>query len=111
MAKKRAGTKPAKKAKKAKKAKAVRQDYIDGFAPKRIKEIDAAAISYLQLRNERMLMLEEEVTAKQALLAVMQKHSLEEYRIPDSDQEVLRTHGDEGVKVRKRRAEDDGTQA
>lgn len=53
---------------------------IAGTERQREPEIDSAAEAYVEQRDKRMKLTEKEVTAKEALIAVMKKHKLEVYR-------------------------------
>lgn len=72
---------------------------------KTIPEISDAAEAYVTVRDERMLMTEEEVTKRNTLIEVMRKHTLLFYRDPEADLEVVITEGDAKVKVSKAAAE------
>lgn len=86
------------------------QTYIPGTEPVRIKEIDQVAADYVNARDDRMAALAEEIEIKPKLLAVMKEHGLTEYSFDGYMVEVQ--HGEENVKVKKKRAaKEDGSLA
>jgi hypothetical protein len=74
---------------------------IPGTERKSIAEIDDAAEAYVKERDKRVKQSEREVDAKQALIAVMQKHKVEVYKDPSADPPLIVTvtPGKPGVKV------------
>lgn len=60
-----------------------RQKFIPGMEPPSIPTIDAAVIRYVQLRDERMMLTQDEVKAKSAVMQLMKDHDLPSYRTPD----------------------------
>jgi len=82
-------------------AKPKRQQSIPGTEPESIKELDDAAESYVEARDERIAKLEVEVEAKEALVRVMKKHKLEVYRDESASPPltVTLTPGADKVKV------------
>ncbi len=79
---------------------------IPGTQPKEIKEVNAAAESYVDVRDERMALTERETEARDALVKVMKKHGLDVYVDEDAAPPLVVTiiAGEDKVKVR--RAED-----
>lgn len=78
-----------------------KQNALPGLEPKSIKEIDDAAEAYVKERDKRVKQSEREVTAKQALIAAMQKHKIEVYKDPSVTPPLIVTvvPGKPGVKV------------
>lgn len=77
------------------------QAYIDpDMAPPSIPELDKAAFDYVNLRDERMSLTEDEVAARQKLLELMNANHLEEYKTPGG-MVVKVTEIERKVKVRK----------
>lgn len=76
---------------------------IKGTEQKSIPEIERAAEHYVEVRDHRMELTEEEVEAKGALLAEMEKHKITTYRddnaVPPLVIVVL--PGESKVKVRR----------
>ena len=70
----------AKKTNGAAKKKIARQDDLPGMEDLRIKEIEEAALSYIEGRDARMEATTEEVALKETLIAMMHKHEKTEYR-------------------------------
>lgn len=73
----------------------------------RIPEVEAAAESYREARDERMGWNEEEVKRKQELLAIMRRHNVMRCAVGE-DHEAIREPGEEDVKVRKKKAPKSG---
>ena len=70
-----------------------------GVAPVVIPEIDKAAEKYVNIRDKRMLLTEDEIEAKGLLTELMKKHSLKTYRYDERLVELK--PGEETVKVKK----------
>lgn len=85
---------------KAPRAKA-RQAEIPGTERKRVEELDHAAEAYVEARDKRMALSEDEHTAKEALIAAMRKSGLSVYRDEEADPPltVTLTPGKDQVKV------------
>ncbi len=88
-------------------AKTKKQLQIAGTEKKSIKEVDLAAESYVEARDERMKLTEKEVEARDSLLAVMQKHKLDLYRDDDASPPLLVTIIEGDAKVKVSRLDDD----
>ncbi len=80
-----------------------RQKDLPGIERKSIDEVDTAAEAYEAARDERMRCTESETVAKQALIAVMQKHKLKVYRDENADPPLVVTieKPDPTVKVKR----------
>jgi len=91
-----------------------KQAEIPGTERQRIKELDDAAESYVEARDERMAKTEREVEAKEALVAVMKKHDLTVYRDESTTPPLVVTliPGVDKVKVSQAKddEDDDGQQ-
>jgi hypothetical protein len=61
-------------------ARTKKQLQVPGTERDHIAEVDTAAESYIEARDERMDLTEKESEAKEALLSVMKKHRLDVYR-------------------------------
>jgi hypothetical protein len=85
-------------------AKRDKQDALPGMKQATHADIERAASSYSQARDERMELTEAEVKRQQALLVAMKKHGLEKYKLEDG-RVVEIVAGDEKVKVRAARDE------
>lgn len=85
------------------KPKGRRQLEIAGTERPKIREVDTAAASYVEVRDQRMKLTEEEKEAKDTLIAVMAKHKLEFYEdleaVPPVEVRII--PGDVKVKVKK----------
>lgn len=66
-----------------------------------------AAEAYVEVRDERMELTEEEGKLNAALVEVMKKHGLDRYRDPDSDVLVTLEQGATKAKVKKVKAKDE----
>lgn len=78
-----------------------KQLVVPGTELKKIKEVDDAAEGYVDVRDRRMKLTKKEVEAKNALIAVMEKHKLLVYRDDSASPPMLVTlvPGKAGVKV------------
>ena len=85
---------------------------IKGMEKKSIKELDSAAEAYVEARDKRMKLTEDEVEARGALISVMKKHNLEIYKDDDASPPLVVTliPGEDKVKV-SRVEEDDEAEA
>jgi hypothetical protein len=105
-------TAPRRKSLKTKGKKArEKQKFIPGTEPVSIKEIEDVAEAYVDVRDKRMNLTEDESEFKTKLIEVMKKHNLETYNF--NGYIVVRSHIDEDeVKVKKARAaKEDGSLA
>lgn len=84
-------------------AKTKKQLQIAGTETKAIKEVDSAAEAFVEARDERMALTEREVEAREALIAVMNKHKLDVYLDDDATPPLLVTliQGEDKVKISK----------
>lgn len=80
-----------------------RQTRIPGSDSDRHKDLDEVAARYVEARDARMQMLQEEVETKEELHQLMKKYDLESYRIIDTTPNLLVTIEvtEETVKVKK----------
>lgn len=87
-------------------ARTKKQLQIAGTEKDHIAEVDAAAESYIEARDERMELTEKESDAKVALLAVMKKHRLDVYRDENTVPPLVVTliPGSDDVKVKRMKA-------
>lgn len=79
------------------------QKFIEGTAPVRIKEIENAAVRYVQFRDERQAAGEEEVRLKVKLISIMKEHDLTTYDF-DGFMVAIEHVNEDTVKVKKLRA-------
>jgi hypothetical protein len=84
-------------------AKTKRQMKIPGTEAKKLVDLDRAAESYVEARDERMARTEAEVETRDALIAAMKENGLTTYRDDDADPPLLvtLTPGEDKVKVTK----------
>lgn len=85
-----------------------KQMNIPGTLPPRIKELEKAADKYVEARDSRIALTEEEVASREALAALMHQHGLTSYRY---DERIITLVPAEKVKVKKDKPEvddDDG---
>jgi hypothetical protein len=68
---------------------APKQTELSGIEATRIKEIDQAALAYVEKRDKRMKLTEQECAAKLALIVVVQKH-LQELGLNEHGDRVYR---------------------
>lgn len=77
---------------------------LPGMEERRIAELHKAAESYVDIRDRRMSLTEQEVEAKQEVLSLMKKHGKETYNYHDADAgtttEIKIIHEQETVKVK-----------
>lgn len=85
-----------------------RQGHLPGLEPPSIKEIDNAAERYVDRRNDRMEMLQDEIKARDVLEAAMKKHEL---RVYEYDGKTVELCMEEKVKVRKKKESSDADSA
>ena len=79
-----------------------RQQKLQGLAEQSIPEIESAALSYVEARDQRMQLTELETERKADLLKVMTKHGKTTYRIDEDPPLVVSVvDGDPNVKVRR----------
>lgn len=55
----------------------------EGVAPKKIPAVEKAADKYVEIRDKRMAMTEQEVTARAGLIEMMHEHKLTVYTYDD----------------------------
>ncbi len=88
-----------------------------GVAPVKIKELDAAAADYVDVRDRRMSLTEKEIEAKRDLIHLMHKHEEKlgrdgdgvlRYKYDDENLVVELKPGDETLKVKKGTSDDLG---
>lgn len=88
-------------------ARRPRSPHLPGLEPVVIPELDRAAEAYLETRNARMKLTEQEVQEREALVATMRKHKQSVYRVEDGGDPLIVTLT-ETAKVQVRRAKDEG---
>lgn len=76
-----------------------KQAEIPGTERPKVAEVGAAAEAYVDARDKRMKLTDKEKGAKDALVAVMKKHSLSVYRDDSASLVVTLVQGKDGVKV------------
>jgi len=76
-----------------------KQERLEGVAPQ-IPSIEAAALRYVEVRDERMSLTEKEVEAHEVLLAAMKQAHVEHYRTMEGLECTLSTK--EKVKVSRK---------
>jgi hypothetical protein len=81
---------------------AKRQQRIKGTEAESIKEINDAAEAYVDVRDQRMALTKDEVTAKEKLTTLMLEHGLETYRDEDASPPLVVTLVPGEAKVRVR---------
>jgi hypothetical protein len=91
--------------------KTKRQLEVPGTERKKLKEANDAAEAYVDARDTRMRHTEKEVEARDALVAVMEKHHLTVYRDDEADPPLVVTLTPGKAKVKVRRADDDDDDA
>ena len=77
-----------------------KQQVIPGTKSRAIREIDEAAEVYLEVRDKRQRMTEQEVEKRSMLEDLMRRHKLREYRSDDAGLSVTLV-GQEQAKVRR----------
>jgi len=90
-------------AKESKKQKP-RQQRIPGTENK-LQDLHDKALEYVEARDDRMSLLEQEVDLKNELLTLMKKHKLEKYEYEDLRIEVV--HEDETIRVKLRKVKEE----
>jgi hypothetical protein len=82
-------------------AKPKRQPSLPTMEKKSLKDVDAAAERYCEIRDKRMRLTEDEIEARDVLLRAMQKHGLDSYVDEEASPplEVRVVPGDLRVKV------------
>ena len=83
-----------------------RSQHLPGLEPVVIPELDRAATAYVETRNARMKLTEQEVSERDALIATMRKHRQTVYRVEDGGDPLLVTLT-ESAKVQVRRPTDE----
>jgi len=79
------------------------QEFLPGAEPPKIAELDEAARVYVDIRNDRMQLTEQEIEARGVLLGLMIYHKLKLYRVAAGREPLVVTifDGEPKVKVRK----------
>lgn len=98
-----AGTKAASRKSLKTSGKKDSQKMIPGTEPERIKAIEDVAKKYVNCRDERMGLTEEEIDLKAKLIDVMKSHNCETYQFDGYMCELSHVDEDQ-VKVKKARA-------
>jgi hypothetical protein len=80
--------------------KRVKQEFIPGTEPPRVREIDDAAETYYEAMMERVKLSKDEDEAKQNLIDKMVKHDIERYETPDGL--VITVTNKKNVKAKKK---------
>jgi hypothetical protein len=75
-----------------------KQKSLEGMEDREIKELQDAAISYAEIRDERMSLNRQEIELKEKLLALMKAHKKQTYVY--NGVEVNIVHEEETVKVK-----------
>ena len=88
------------------KKKAGKQPSLEGMEDRQIKELQDAAVSYAEIRDERMDLNRQEVDLKAKLLALMKKHNKETYSYDGVEVNVVHEEETVKVKVKKKDEED-----
>lgn len=86
-------------------AKRPKTPHLPGLEPVVIPELDRAAEAYIETRNSRMKLTEQEVQEREALVAMMRKHRQAVYRVEDGGDPLIVTLT-EAAKVQVRRAKE-----
>lgn len=81
-----------------------KKQFLEGMTPPSIKEIDEAAEEYVATRNSRMRLLDLEVTLRDNLQLLMNKHKLKVYENSDCRVEFEETRK---VKVKSKSEKED----
>ncbi len=76
-----------------------KQKFFPGQAPKSYPDVEKAALTYEENRDDRLAALKEEIKLKQKLLDAMKKHDLTEYKF--NGRKVFIETSEENVKVQK----------
>lgn len=89
-------------------ARTKKQLQVPGTENRKIKELDTAAESYVEARDKRMAHTELETETREALIAVMKKHSLTVYKDDDAVPPfiITLTPGKDKVKVTRDEGDD-----
>lgn len=77
-----------------------KQESLKGMKSENIKEIDTAMEEYVEIRDERMKLTPQEVSARKHLESVMKKHGKKIYKNSDGDLVVEIVPKDEKAKVK-----------
>ena len=78
------------------------QQHLPQMAPRKHPTIHPLALDYVRVRDRRMLLTDEETELQDRLLEAMKKAGFETYEYEDIN--VYVSHGDESVKVKKKKA-------
>lgn len=85
-----------------------KQLQIVGTEPPTIPDVEEAAAKYREIRDQRMVLTKEEGDAQAALVVVMQKHKITEYKFDDDEGEEIMVTLDEKVKAKVKKAKSGG---
>lgn len=88
-------------------ARKKRQLQIVGTERKTISEIDEAAEAYREVRDQRMALTKQEGEKQAALVEVLKKHKVTEYKFDDDDGDELTVILDVKEKARVKKSKDD----
>ena len=81
-------------------ARRKKQAELPGIERRSIPEIETAAEAYVEARDERMARTDDEVSARDALIEVMNRHKLKVYKDETSDPPLVITLEDTTVTVK-----------
>lgn len=82
-----------------------KQGHLSGMEPPRHDDLDDLADRYVDLRDKRMRLQEDEGNKRDLLQVKMKEHKLTSY---EYDGKVIEIVADEKVKVRKKKEDKDG---
>lgn len=75
--------------------------HIEGMEPPTVADIDQAAEAFLEIRNRRMDLTEQETARNRELMEAMKRHGLESYEFPNGDNTYVVTVSKETVETVK----------
>lgn len=78
---------------------------LPGMEERGIPEIHAAALNYVEIRDERMELTEKEVTLKANLLVLMKQHKLQNYNYAGVEVSIDQKPAEEVIKVKVKQPE------
>jgi len=111
MATKKAAKKAAKKSAKAAPKKIARQKTLPGMADRKIQAIENRALSYVEVRDARMELSQQEVKEKKFLMELLHKHGIKKYKRGNIDIELVVEKEKIKVKVKNTSEGDDAEEA
>lgn len=85
-----------------------KQESLKGMKSENIKEIDTAMEEYVEVRDERMKLTPQEVSARKHLESVMKKHGKKIYKNSDGDLVAKIVPKEEKAKVKSIEADETG---